>query len=115
MTRVSSLAELKQASKQNEAEILITDEKLAAKMRAWQLIRTIANIAVIVILAVGIFAMVNPLDIPLLEGGGFRLARQVLLVVGVALLFLEYFLPGTRVFKIAGSDAEGLRLVNRRK
>ncbi|HDR00056.1 MAG TPA: hypothetical protein ENN51_07230 [candidate division WOR-3 bacterium] len=115
MTRVSNLAELKQAGKLNAAEILIADEELARKMRAWQVIRTVANILVIVILAIAIFAWANPLGIPLLETGGFRVARQVMLAVGIGLLFLEYLLPGTRVFKIAGDEPEGLRLVNRRK
>lgn len=115
MMRVSSLAELKQAGKLNAAEILITDEALAKKMRIWQVVRTVANILVIVILGIGIFAWANPLRIPELETGGLRIARQVLLGLGLGLLFLEYLLPGVRVFKVASEDAEGLRLVNRRK
>jgi hypothetical protein len=115
VTHVSNLAELKQAAARNAEEILITDEGLAKKMRVWQAVRSVANIAVIVILAIGIFAWANPLQIPLLESAGFRLARQVLLGLGVLLLFIEYVLPGTRVFKIAGRDDTGLRLVNRKK
>ncbi|MFO7676160.1 MAG: hypothetical protein R6X12_07600 [bacterium] len=115
MIQVSDLAGLKQAAKQNAEQILIIDEDLAKKVLAWQTIRSVANVLVIVILGIGIFAWANPLQIPWLESGTFRLVRQVLLAVGVLLLFLEYVLPGTRVFKVAGRDDNGLRLVNRRK
>jgi hypothetical protein len=114
MKQVATLAELKQASKANAPEILIVDPGLAKKMQVWQIIRMVSNVLVFVVLGLGIFAWANPLQIAALDAGGFRIARQVLLGFGIALLFLEYLLPGVRTHKIAGREAGGLKLVSRR-
>ena len=114
MKHVATVAELRQASKENVAEILITDPGLAGKMQVWQIIRTVSNVLVFVVLGLGIFAWANPLQIVALDAGGFRLARQILLGLGIALLFLEYLLPGVRTHKITGREAGGLKLVSRR-
>ncbi len=112
--QVSSLDELKKAVKALEPEIVVTDEALARKVITWNTLRTIANVAVIVVLAVGIAAWANPLRIPQLEQTWALLARRVILGVGVLMLFAEYVIPVVRQYKPAGSDALGLKLVPRK-
>ena len=111
---VNTLAELNAAVKANEAEITVADEKLAAKVRLWNTLRAVANIAVIVILAIGIFAWADPLGLPFLKEPWAHSARRIVLIVGVALLFADYLLPAVRTYKPASSDALGLKLVPRK-
>ena len=112
--QVSSLDELKKAVKALEPEIVVTDESLAKKVITWNTLRTIANIAVIVVLAVGIAAWANPLRIPQLEQTWALLARRIVLGVGVLMLFAEYIIPIVRLYKPAGQDSLGLKLVPRK-
>ncbi len=111
---VAALNELQDAVKAGELAILVTDEKLARKVLLWNTLRTIANILVIVVLAIGIFAWANPMRIPLLEEQWALLVRRIMLGVGVLLLFAEYVIPIVRLYKPAGSDAIGLKLVPRK-
>jgi hypothetical protein len=115
MANVSTLDELRDAVKAAEAEIVVSDEMLARKVLLWNTLRTIANVAVIVILAIGIFAWADPLGLPLLKEPWAQMARRIVLAVGVLLLFAEYALPVVRLYKPAGSDALGLKLVPRKK
>ena len=62
--QVASMDELKKAVKALEPEIVVTDEALARKVIFWNTLRTIANVLVIVVLAIGIAAWANPLRIP---------------------------------------------------
>jgi len=112
--QVASLDELKKAVQAVEPEIVVTDEGLAKKVLFWNTLRTIANILVIVVLAAGIAWWANPLRIPELEQTWALLARRIMLGVGVLLLFAEYVLPIVRLYKPAGSDALGLKLVPRK-
>jgi hypothetical protein len=112
--QVASLDELKKAVQAVEPEIVVTDESLAKKVRFWNTLRTIANILVIVILAIAIFVWANPLRLPVLEETWALLARRIMLGVGVLLLFAEYVIPIVRLYKPAGSDALGLKLVPRK-
>ncbi|OYD15079.1 hypothetical protein CH330_06690 [candidate division WOR-3 bacterium JGI_Cruoil_03_51_56] len=112
--QVTTLKELKKAAKQGEVEILVTSRDLSKKVRTWETIRKVANIVVFIILALAIFAWANPIGWDLLETGSARLARQIMLGVGVVLLFMDYFLPVVRNYKIAGQDKSGLKLVNRK-
>lgn len=110
----SSLDELKKAVKALESEIVVTDEALAKKVIAWNTLRTIANVLVIVVLAIGIAAWANPLRIPQLEQTWALLARRIVLGVGVLMLFAEYVIPVVRLYKPAGKDSLGLKLVPRK-
>jgi hypothetical protein len=111
---VTTLAELKDAVKALESVIIVTDEKLAKQVLFWNVLRTVANILVIVVLAIGIFAWANPMRIPVLEEEWALLVRRIMLGVGVLLLFAEYVIPVVRQYKPAGSDATGLKLVPRK-
>jgi hypothetical protein len=112
--QVASLDELKKAVTAVEPEIVVTDEALSKKVLFWNALRTIANILVIIVLAIAIFAWANPLRLPLLEETWALLARRIMLGCGVLLLFAEYVIPIVRLYKPAGSDALGLKLVPRK-
>ncbi|HTW90770.1 MAG TPA: hypothetical protein VMH22_03595 [bacterium] len=112
--QVASLDELKKAVKALEPEIVVTDEALVKKVLFWNTLRAIANVVVIVILAVGIAAWANPLRIPELEQTWALLARRIILGVGVLMLFAEYVIPVVRLYKPAGKDSLGLKLVPRK-
>ena len=112
--QVASLDELKQAVKAVEPEIVVTDEALAKRVVFWNALRTIANVLVIVVLAVGIAWWANPLRIPELEQEWALTARRIVLGVGVLMLFAEYVIPIVRLYKPAGKDALGFKLVPRK-
>lgn len=111
---VATMTELKKAVQSAEADIVVTDKALAKRLRLWTVLRTTANVAVVVVLVLAIFAWANPLQLPLLETGWALAARRIMLGVGVLLLFADYALPVVRFYKIAGTDAAGLKLVRRR-
>jgi len=106
--------ELLQAVRSGAPEIVVTDDELARRVLLWNRLRTIANVAVIVILGVGAFVWADPLGLPLLRESWAALVRRIILAVGVLLLFAEYLMPAVRLYKPVGSDAVGLRLVPRR-
>lgn len=112
--QVASLDELKTAVKAWEPEIVVTDEGLTKKVLFWNTLRTIANILVIIVLAVGIAWWANPLRIPELEQEWALLARRIILGFGVLMLFAEYVIPVVRLYKPAGKDVMGLKLVPRK-
>ncbi len=112
--QVASLEDLKKAVKAYEPEILIADEGLAKKVVFWNALRTIANILVIVVLAVGIAWWANPLKIPALEQEWALLVRRIILGFGVLMLFAEYVIPIVRLYKPAGKDSLGLKLIPRK-
>jgi len=112
--QVSTLDELKKAVTAAEAEIVVTDEGLRKKVVLWDVLRTVANVVVVIVLILGIFAWANPMRIPALEEPGARLVRQILLGVGILLLFAEYLLPVVRLYKPVASDDSGLKLVPRK-
>jgi len=112
--QVASLDELKKAVKAVEPEIVVTDEGLAKKVLFWNTLRTIANILVIIVLAVGIAAWANPLRLPQLEQEWALLARRIILGGGVLMLFAEYVIPIVRLYKPAGKGTFGLKLVPRK-
>ena len=109
--QVAGLDELKKAVQAVEPEIVVTDEGLAKKVVFWNTLRTIANILVIVILALAILAWAFERDITV---AWVPLVRRIMLGVGVLLLFAEYIIPIVRLYKPAGSDALGLKLVPRK-
>jgi len=112
--QVASLDELKKAVKAFEPEIVVADESLAKKVLFWNTLRTIANILVIVVLAIAIFVWANPMQIPALDLPWVLLARRIMLGFGILLLFAEYVIPVVRLYKPAGKDALGLKLVSRK-
>jgi len=113
--QTGTLKELKAAVRQQVEEITVTDPVLAYKVRVWSTIRTVANVLVFVILGLALLAWADPLHWEFLKTNGARLARQIMLGVGLVLLFLEYVLPIVRHYKIAGQDSLGLKLVPRRR
>lgn len=112
--RATTMADLKRAAKQGEAEVLVTDAKLARLVSLLEAVRRTANILVFVILAVGIFIWANPMNWDFLGSNSMQLVRRILLAVGIILLFSDYVLPVVRRYKVAGRDENGLRLVSRR-
>ena len=112
--QVASLEELKKAVKVVEPEIVVTDEGLAKRVLFWNALRTVANILVIVVLAVGIAWWANPLRMPLLEQDWALSVRRIIRGVGVLMLFAEYVIPIVRLYKPAGKDSLGLKLVPRK-
>ena len=48
--QVATMAELKKAVQAGEAEIVVTDEALTRRVRMWTVLRTVANVAVVVVL-----------------------------------------------------------------
>jgi len=112
--QVASLDELKKAVKAWEPEIVVTDDALTKKVLVWNTLRTIANILVIVVLAVGIAWWANPLRIPELEQDWALSVRRIILGFGVLMLFAEYVIPIVRLYKPAGKDAVGLKLIPRK-
>ncbi len=111
---VATIGELRQAVKAGASEIIVTDEQLARKVLVWNTLRTVANVAVIVILGVGVFAWSDPLGLPLLQKPWAALARRLILALGVLLLFADYLMPAVRLYKPIGADSIGLKLVPRR-
>ncbi len=105
---------LKEAVKALEPELVITEPGLIKRVRLFMTLRLVANVLVFVILAIAIFMWANPLRILFLESGQGRLVRQILLGIGVILLFVDCFLPVARVYKIAESDSNRLKLVLRK-
>ena len=114
MTRVSTMEELKKAVKERPDEILVADPVLAYKTRTWNTIRTVANISVFVILGLALFAWADPLHWQFLKTDGARLGRQIMLGLGLVMLFLEYVLPVVRHYKVVSEDEAGLKLTLRR-
>ncbi len=112
--QVRTLKELKKAAKEGTVEIVVANPALARNVRTWETIRKTANILVFVILGLAIFAWANPIGWPFLNTDPVRLARQIMLGLGLVLIFAEYFLPVVRHYKISGRDEVGLRLLNRK-
>ena len=112
--QVSSFDELKKAVKALETEIVVADEALAKKVLLWNTLRTIANVLVIIVLVIAIAVWANPMRIPELELEWALLVRRILLGFGILLLFVEYVIPVVRLYKPAGKDAFGLKLVPRK-
>ncbi|MGQ9707261.1 MAG: hypothetical protein ACUVUR_00075 [bacterium] len=102
--------DLKQALKRLESELVITEPEIIKRVRLLMGLRMAANIGVFVILALAIFMWANPLKTPFFEAGSGRLVRQILLGVGILLLFVDYLMPVARHYKIASSDEGQLKL-----
>jgi len=112
--QVANGQELKEAVGRREAEIFVVDEALIRRVQTWVALRTAANVAVFVILAVALFMWANPAGWELLDTDKARLVRQIILGVGIVLLFADYMMPVVRHYKVAAKDASGLKLVLRR-
>ncbi len=106
--------ELKEAVRRREPELLITNPQIINRVQLFMTLRLIANILVFFILAMAIFMWANPLRVPFFEGGEGRLTRQILLGVGIILLFAEYLVPVARLYKVASKEKGRLRLILRR-
>lgn len=112
--QVGNSQELKEAVGKREPEVVVTDEALARRIQTLSALRTAANIAVFVILAVALFMWANPAHWELLDTDKARLVRQIILGVGILLLFADYLMPVVRHYRIAARDKSGLKLVLRR-
>ncbi len=111
---VNNSQELKAAVKAQAPEVVITAPELIKQVRLFMALRLVANVLVFVILAIAIFMWANPLRILFFESGQGRLARQILLGIGIILLFIDYLLPVARLYKIAEGDGNQLKLVLRK-
>lgn len=112
--QVGNNRELKEAVSRREPEIVVTDAALVRRIQTLAALRTAANVAVFVILAVALFMWANPARWELLDTDRARLVRQIILGVGIVLLFADYLMPVVRHYRIATRDETGLKLVIRR-
>jgi hypothetical protein len=112
--QVSTRAELRRAVKSGEPEIVVADDRLCRSVRIWSGLRAAANILVIIVLVAAIVMWVNPLKMGLFETATMLLVRRIVLGVGVLLLFADYVIPVVRLYKVAGRDDSGLKLVPRK-
>jgi hypothetical protein len=112
--QVTNNQELKQALKKLEPEVVITGPEVIRRVRLLMGLRAAANIAVFVILALAIFMWANPLRVGFFEAGSGRLVRQILLGIGILLLFADYLMPVARLYKIATQSEGRLKLVLRK-
>lgn len=111
---VSTKDELQEAVKRLEPEIVVADETLIKRIRLYNVLRTSTSVAVFVILAAALLMMADPAE-RFRDSAGARLARQIMLGLGILLLFADYLLPVVRSYKLAGQDANGLKLVPRKQ
>ncbi|MBM3314889.1 hypothetical protein FJY71_03485 [candidate division WOR-3 bacterium] len=105
---------MKEAVRKLEPEIVIADEALATRVRLLLGLRVAATVVVFVILAAALFMVTNPLHWPLLETREAGIVKNILLGVGILMLFAEYLMPVARLYKAAGQGAGGLKLVPRK-
>ncbi len=112
--QVSTQADLIAAVRSGAAEIVVSDPRLCRKVRLWSALRTVANLLVVVVLAVAIFIWANPLNLSEFKAGWMLNLRRIILAFGVLLLFADYVIPVVRLYKIVGRDGNGLRLVPRK-
>lgn len=107
---ITDFEELKQAVKQQEPELVITEPAIIRRVRLQMSLRLAANIIVFAILAIAIIMWANPLRIDFFETGSGRLIRQILLGFGILLLFADYLIPVARLYKIVAESEGQLKL-----
>lgn len=112
--QVASRKELNEAVRRREQEIVVTDRQLASSVRRLHSLRAAATVLVIAILAAAVIIVTNPFRWSLLETPRATLVKNILIGIGLILLLAEYLVPLVRLYRIAGQDAAGLRLVLRR-
>jgi hypothetical protein len=112
---ISNNQELKEAIKRLEPELVIFEPDIIKRVRLLMGLRQAANIAVLVILAGAIFMWANPFGVPFFFTGNGRLVRQILLGIGVLLLFADYLMPVARHYRIARYEEGRLQLVLRKQ
>ncbi len=111
---ITNTVELKQAVKEQEPELVITEPAIIRRVRLLMGLRAAANITVFAILALAIFMWANPLRIVFFEAGSGRLIRQILLGFGILLLFADYLMPVARLYKIVAESEGQLKLALRK-
>ncbi|MEO0054033.1 MAG: hypothetical protein ABIK22_07795, partial [candidate division WOR-3 bacterium] len=89
---ISSREQLKQAVRNREPELEITDLELMSMVRRQMVLRQVLNIIFFVILGVAILLWANPMRLQFLDTGSGRTVRQILLLVGILLLFADYLI-----------------------
>ncbi len=107
---ITNFEELKEAVKRQEPELVISEPAVIRRVRLQMGLRLAANITVFAILAIAIIMWANPLRIDFFETGSSRLIRQILLGVGILLLFADYLLPVARLYKIVAESEGQLKL-----
>lgn len=111
---INNNQELKEAVKRLEAELVIIDPNLIRRVRLFLGLRQAANILVFVILAVAIFMWANPFRVQFFEANSGRLLRQILLGIGILLLFADYLMPVARHYRIVRYEEGQLHLALRK-
>ncbi|MGB9742552.1 MAG: hypothetical protein ACP5JB_04245 [candidate division WOR-3 bacterium] len=111
---VNSEAELKQAVKNKEPELVFTAPALIKKVNRLMALRMAVNVLFFAILGLAVLMWANPLKIAFFESGSGRLVRQIMLLVGIGLLFADYLMPVARLYKISAKTQGQLKLVLRR-
>ncbi len=106
--------ELRRAVKRREPEITVSEPGLIKKVRLLMGLRLAANVAVFTILVIAIFMWANPLGIGFLEAGSGRLLRQILLLIGILLLFADYLMPVARHYRITFRSEGQIKLTLRK-
>jgi hypothetical protein len=111
---INSAAELKQAIKKKEPELVITAPELIKMVNRLMVLRVIINVLFFAILGFAVLMWANPLKISFFEAGSGRLVRQILLLIGIGLLFADYLMPVARLYKVSAKTEGQLKLVLRR-
>lgn len=110
MITVADVSELAAAVAAREAEVLVTDEKLARRVMLQLTLRFAANAAAVVVLVLAVFMWADPLHLFDAAAAPMLWVRRGLLGVGVLLLFVDFLMPTARLYRSAGRDELGLKL-----
>lgn len=110
---ISSREQLNQAVRNREPELEITDPGLMRTVHRQLVLRQVLNILFFVILGVAILLWANPMRLQFFDTGSGRTVRQILLLIGVLLLFADYLMPVARLYKIAARAEDRLKLTLR--
>lgn len=110
MVTAADPSQLAVAVAAREAEVLVTDEKLARRVMLQISLRFAANAAAVVTLVTAVFMWADPLHLLDAAATPMLWVRRGLLGIGMLLLFAEFLMPTARFYRSAGKDGLGLKL-----
>ncbi len=113
--QVAKWNELREAVRRREQKIVVTDRQLARSVKLLHTLRNTAVVLVVIILAVAVIIVANPLQWSFLITPVARIVKNILVGVGLILIFAEYLVPVVRIYRIASQDSNGLHLIPRRR
>lgn len=110
---ITSREQLKQAIRNREPELEITEPGLIRMVNRLMILRQVLNVLFFVVLGVAVLLWANPMRVPFFDSGGGRTVRQILLLFGILLLLADYLIPVARVYRISARSPDRLRLTLR--